>query len=80
MKLNVYSLKKILFEGEASSVNCKTVSGEITILDNHRPLISMLVPGVLKITDAEQKESYFPVKSGFLEVQGGNQVRFIIDE
>jgi len=80
MKLSVYSLKKILFEGEAEAVNCKTLSGEITILDHHRPLISMLKSGTLKITDRKKEDHYIPVSSGFLEVNAKNQVRFLVDE
>ncbi len=80
MKLGVYSLQKVLFQGEASSVNCKTASGEITILDHHRPLISILKKGVIKILDRNKKEAYIPVGSGFLEVRSGNEAKFLIEE
>ena len=69
MKLSVYSLKKILFQGEAELLNCKTVMGEITVLDNHETFISVLSAGVMKIVEANKKENFFPVKSGFLEVR-----------
>ena len=80
MTLGVYSLQKVLYQGEAASVNCKTRMGEITILDHHRPLISILAPGVMKIIDKEQKEHYIPVSSGFLEVRSGNEARFLMEE
>ncbi|MDP2599038.1 MAG: hypothetical protein Q8P49_04360 [Candidatus Liptonbacteria bacterium] len=88
MKLDVYSLQKVLFRGEAVSVNCQTASGEITVLDHHRPLISVLKKGNLKITRAEsdrsidksEKEVYIPVSSGFLEVRDGNEARFLVEE
>ncbi len=80
MKLSVYSLKKILFQGEATSLNCNTVMGEITILDNHETFIGVLATGVIKIVDAENKEYFFPVKSGFLEVRPGNEARCIVEE
>lgn len=79
MHLGIYSLKKILFQGEAQSVNCKTKSGEITILDDHEPLISVLKRGIVKIVDAAAKEHYIPVSSGFLEVRL-NDVKFIVEE
>lgn len=79
MKLSVYSLKKILFQGEASSLNVKTVMGEITVLDNHETLITVMSAGVIKIVDKNKKENFFPVKSGFLEVKPGNEVRCIIE-
>lgn len=79
MRLAIYSLKKILFQGEAESVNCKTKNGEITVLDNHRPLISSLAPGTVKIVDKDKKEHYIPVSSGFLEVRFEG-VRLLVDE
>ncbi|HEY5220571.1 MAG TPA: F0F1 ATP synthase subunit epsilon [Candidatus Paceibacterota bacterium] len=80
MKLGVYSLKKVLFQGDAKSVNCNTRSGEITILDNHEPLISILEKGTMKIVDAEGKEVYIPVSSGFLEVDSGSQAKILVEE
>lgn len=55
MKLSVYSLKNILFQGEAQLLNCKTVTGEITILDHHEPLITVLKEGILKVVDSGTK-------------------------
>ena len=80
MKLSIYSLKKIVFQGNAVAVNCKTNSGEITVLDNHRPLISTLQSGVVKITDKEQKDHYVPIASGFLEVKGENEVCLLVEQ
>jgi F-type H+-transporting ATPase subunit epsilon len=80
MNLNVYSLQKVLFRGEATAVNCPTTSGEITILDHHRPLISILKSGVMKITQTDGKDTYIPVRSGFLEVRSGNEAKFLVEE
>lgn len=80
MKLSIYSLKKILFSGEARLLNCKTMVGEITVLDNHETYIGMLTKGVARVVDAQQKEHFFNVASGFLEVKPGNEVRCLIDQ
>jgi len=84
MKLSVYSLKKILFQGSAESLNCKTTVGEITVLDNHEPYIGVLTEGVAKVVEkpfgsAQGKEHLFPVKSGFIQVIKNNEVRCIVD-
>ena len=79
MKLSVYSLKNILFQGEALSLNCKTVMGEITILDHHETLITVLSAGVVKVLDENKKEHFFEITSGFLEVKPGNEVRCIVE-
>jgi F-type H+-transporting ATPase subunit epsilon len=80
MQLGVYSLEKVLFNGEAREVNCNTKSGEITILDHHEPLISILDKGVMKIVDENKQEHYIQVQSGFLEVREGNTARFLVEE
>jgi F-type H+-transporting ATPase subunit epsilon len=80
MKLSVYSLKKVLFQGDASLLNCKTAVGEITVLDNHQPLIGILKEGVMKIVDLEKKEHFLEIKSGLIEVKPENEVRCLIDE
>ena len=79
MHVSIYSLKKILYEGEALSVNCKTTSGEVTILDHHRPLISELAAGTMTIVDTAKKEHFVPIASGFLEVSADNRTKCIID-
>ncbi len=79
MKLGVYSLQKVLFQGDATSVNCNTRSGEITILDHHEALISVLEKGIITIVDEDKKEWYIPVISGFLEIDSGSQVKILAE-
>ena len=79
MHLSVYSLKQTLFDGEVESVNCTTTSGEITILHNHHPLITVLAKGIFTIIDKNEKKEYINVSSGFLEAQN-NKVSAIVEE
>ena len=80
MKVSVRSLQDgVLFDGDAVSVNTKTAIGEITVLDGHRPLISVLVKGNLVLTDAKNIEHRFAVPSGFLEVGAHNTLIALID-
>ena len=85
MKLSVYSLKKILFQGEAELLNCKSMMGEITILDNHETYIGALTAGVIKVVEkkpfgsTQGKEHFFEITSGFLEVKPNNEVRCIVE-
>ena len=80
MQLGIYSLQKVLYQGEAVSVNCVTRAGEITVLDDHEPLISMLAKGTIKVIDENKKEWYIPVSSGFLEVRTGNKTKILVEE
>ncbi len=80
MKALIYSLKNVLFQGEAISLNLNTVDGEITILDHHEPLITVLKKGLIKIIDKSNNPKYIQVKDGFLEIRSSNEVRCIIEE
>ena len=53
--------------------------GEITVLNNHETLITVLSAGIIKIIDSAKKEHFFPIKSGFLEVRPGNEARCIVE-
>ncbi len=80
MHIGVYSLQKVLYEGDILSINCRTASGEITILEHHRPLISILKEGTMKIVDKEGKEHYVSVSSGFVEVRSGDEAKFLVEQ
>lgn len=80
MKLSIYSLKKVLFQGQAVLLNCKTVTGEITVLENHEPLITVLSAGTMRVTDESGKENYIEIRSGFLEVKENSEVRCIVEQ
>lgn len=77
MKLSIISLKGAEFEGEISSLNLKTTSGEITVLDNHRPLITQLAKGQAVIIKEDGEKFCFDIESGFLEVGERNQVNLL---
>lgn len=78
MRVAVHSLQKTFFGGEAVSVNCRTEAGEITVLDGHAPLISVLRPGAITIIDKDGKSHYVDGSGGFLEVGSKNRVTLII--
>ena len=79
MHLTVTSLKGIEYEGEIKSLNIKTTSGEITILDHHLPLVTVLVHGTARIFDTKENKKDLDVKGGFLEVTPDNAINVLID-
>ncbi len=78
MKLQVVSLKGVQYEGEAVSVNIKTTSGEITVLDNHRPMVTELAAGKAFVTKKDDEKLEFNIVSGFLEVGEDNRASLLI--
>ena len=79
MKTSVVSLTKTLYDGEATACVLPSATGEITILPNHRPLISILAKGIARITDPSGAVVKLPITSGFLEVGPDHTVHILID-
>ena len=79
MLCKVLSPKGIEFEGEAKSFNVKTRVGEITILDHHHPLMTILErgSGIIKTASGTRRE--IAIQSGFLEVDQRNNLTALIN-
>lgn len=80
MHVRIHSIAKTLFEGEAVSLTCPTLSGEITVLPGHQPLLSELKQGVIKIVDEKGEEAFVSIASGFIEVKNDDTVSVLADE
>jgi F-type H+-transporting ATPase subunit epsilon len=80
MKVRVYTLQEILFEGDAKEVIAKTTTGEISVLENHIPLVTTLVAAPLKVVKENGERMEVEVKKGFLEVRPNNSVVILVDE
>lgn len=65
--LSIISLKEILFDGFAASVSVPGVEGELTILKDHVPLITLLKAGQIKVKSGNE-EHIFNIQKGLLEV------------
>ena len=66
-KLKVICPDRVFYEGEASMVELDTSEGQVGIYKEHIPMTMILVPGVLKITEAEGvKEA--ALHAGFIKV------------
>ncbi len=79
MTLTILSLKGSVFKGEARALTVKTTSGEITVLDHHRPLITALKEGIAVITLADGEQQKLTIHSGFLEVDSYNYVTALMN-
>ena len=79
MKTLIVSLTETLFDGETTSCVVPTKNGEITILKNHRPLVSILGSGTATITNETGEILRIPIRAGFLEVSADNTVHILLD-
>ena len=77
MQLEIVTAERLLYSEEVSSVGASGVDGELGILPNHAPLLTMLRPGELRVVK-DGDESFIAVSGGFLEVLG-NTVTILAD-
>lgn len=78
LKLKIATPEKVIYENEINQVSIPTMDGEITVLPDHLPLISVLKAGEMRIKDKEG-EQILAVSGGFLEVRGQNEIVILAD-
>lgn len=79
MHLKILSLRGVQYEGQVAGLNVKTHSGEITVLENHRPLVTSLQDGKGYIITEDGKREPIEIKSGFLEKGKGDDLNLLVD-
>ena len=77
LKVSVISPESVLFEGETESVVAPAYDGEVGILENHAPMMTLLGKGTLRLGTAAS-EKRFSIEGGFLQVVE-NSVRIVTE-
>ena len=78
LKVSVISPEAVLFEGEAQSVVAPAFDGEVGILENHAPLMTLLGTGELRLGGGGA-DRRFTIDGGFLQVVD-NVVRVVTEK
>lgn len=83
MNFELVSLDGVKFKAQAYSVVLPTASGQITLLAQHEPLLSVVVPGIITIRrnkgDADTHLEHYATYGGVLEVTKDG-ARVLVDE
>jgi len=69
IRVDVVSVERSIFSGDANFVALPGESGELGILHGHTPLITRIRPGSVRIEKADGDEEFVFVAGGYLEVQ-----------
>jgi F-type H+-transporting ATPase subunit epsilon len=77
MQVTVISPESNMFDGEADAVVAPAFDGEVGILPNHAPFMTLLGEGKLVVRRGESA-SRFHVRGGFLQVVD-NRVRVVAE-
>jgi F-type H+-transporting ATPase subunit epsilon len=77
MQVTVISPESSMFDGEADAVVAPAFDGEVGILPNHAPFMTLLGEGTLTVRRGETVNR-FVVRGGFLQVVD-NRVRVVAE-
>ncbi len=77
MRVTVISPQRSMFDDEADAVVAPAFDGEVGILPNHAPFMTLLGKGTLTVRRAGG-DSRFTVRGGFLQVVD-NRVRVVAE-
>lgn len=83
LNFQLITLLGIKFDEQVYEVQLPTESGQITVLPDHMPLVSLAVPGMIAVRrnkrDNDQKLEYFATDGGVIEILD-NHVRILTDD
>lgn len=79
INLKIVTPEKVIYQNDQiDQVSIPTTTGEITVLPNHIPLVSILQSGEMVFKENGQ-DQYFALSGGFLEIKDKNEVIILAD-
>ena len=78
MQVSLVAADREVWSGEATVVNCRTLAGEIGILADHTPVMSVLASGQVDVRTVDDGHWVAAVDGGFISV-ANNQVRLLCE-
>jgi F-type H+-transporting ATPase subunit epsilon len=68
MQVELVAADRLVWSGEAKMVIARTTEGDVGILPNHAPMLSLMVDGIVDVTTSEGETWIAAVDAGFLSV------------
>jgi F-type H+-transporting ATPase subunit epsilon len=78
MRVHLVAADREVWSGEATVVNARTVDGEIGVLADHTPVLSVLAPGQVDVRTADEGHWVAAIDGGFISV-ANNEVRLLCE-
>ena len=75
----IVSPQQQVFQGSATIVDVPGKLSPFQILYNHAPIFSTLDYGIVRVVDQENKQNYFAISTGFVEVSNNN-VSIVVED
>ncbi len=68
LQVELVAADRTVWSGQATMVIARTTEGDVGVMRNHAPLLSLLVPGVVEIRAVDGEDHVASVDGGFLSV------------
>jgi F-type H+-transporting ATPase subunit epsilon len=68
IKFEIVTPERVVLKEEITQITLPTKVGEITVLPDHIPLVSSLVPGVIHVKKRNGEDEIMSISGGFLEI------------
>jgi len=68
MQVELVAADRLVWSGEATMVIARTTEGDVGILPNHAPMLSLMVHGIVDVTTGDGETWIAAVDTGFLSV------------
>ena len=68
MQVELVAADRLVWSGEAKMVIARTTEGDVGILPNHAPMLSLMVHGIIDVRTSDDETWIAAVDTGFLSV------------
>ncbi|WP_238997962.1 F0F1 ATP synthase subunit epsilon [Nocardioides limicola] len=68
LRVELVAADRLVWSGDAKRVIARTVEGDVGILPNHAPMLSLMISGVVDIQTPDEETLVAAVDAGFLSV------------
>ncbi len=79
LHVSMVAADRVVWSGKAKEVMARTVEGDLGILSGHSPLMSLLIPGLVRIDSEDGETVRAAVGDGFISV-ANDQVSIISED
>jgi F-type H+-transporting ATPase subunit epsilon len=79
LHVELVAADRVVWSGDATTVVARTTEGDVGILANHAPIMSLMVPGVVEVRSDGGETVRAAVDSGFLSV-AANRVSILTEQ
>ena len=78
LQVELVAADRVVWSGEATMVVARTTDGEIGVLKDHAPVLSVLLPSAVEVQTVKDDRQYAVIDGGFLSV-ANNRVSILAE-